>query len=858
MFQNLSIRAKFAAIIVIPIVALAAVVTAQVRSNVSSALAARDTASLASFAVQASDLIRELQVERDLSAPYLTSANKQLPLGFHATMGTNLTMQRQVVDGLLREFRSGTVPVLAQAGDRRVKESLDAAVAKLGRLEQVRREVSAGQADFRSVFGYYSDTIGDLIAVIGRVTANTTSRELANDTAAFVALARVQDLDARIRGYLAALLGQTRASQADLAQVASLSDSRELWFTQFLQSADARQQRLYRDTVTGLLVDRADNAKNKLLGLIKPASALGGGTGQSGQGADVDLTQIDPTIWLTFQSPKIDLVRQVEIGIAADVTAAANAAERAAVRRAVTEAALIGVVLLLMILLSLTIARSMERPLQRLTRAALDVANRQLPDAVERLQQSADPEAFDLASQPAPIAVAARDEIGKAVYAFNAIHQVALRVAVEQAGLRRSIGDMFLNMARRSETLIDRQLELIEVLESNEADPDRLEELFKLDHLATRMRRNAEDLIVLSGTKQEVNRWSLAMPLVDVVRAAVAEVEEYQRVELLPLAERQVPGHAAVDVIHLLAELIENATSFSPPNTSVHVGGQEVASGYVLEVEDRGFGMSDDELVRANERLANPPTIDFALSRVLGLYVVAKLAQRHGIKVQLRHSWYGGITALVLLPSAVMLRPEPDKLTPALSGGPSTGGLPPQLGSPVAAPQAGPARGHTPIFEETRSAWFQAADSGSPFPQPQRRSPRARAAQPSQVGDPAPASLGQLEQPELVPLDAAEGGAPADDRTVAGAHPQAAAAASAAQPPTGAGLPRRVPQADLAPGLAAEEPGRAHPDGPAPAPGLGRSPEEVRSMLSNYRAGWERGRHTASGERGGSPGGERR
>jgi signal transduction histidine kinase len=857
MFQNLSIRAKFAAIIVIPVVALAAVVTAQVRSNVSSALAARDTASLASFAVQASDLIRELQVERDLSAPYLTSANKHLPLGFHATMGTNLTMQRQVVDGLLREFRSGTVTVLAQAGDRRVKESLDAAVEKLGRLEQVRSEVSAGQADFRSVFGYYSDTIGDLIAVIGRVTANTTSRELANDTAAFVALARVQDLDARIRGYLAALLGQTRASQADLAQVASLSDSRDLWFVQFLQSADARQQRLYRDTVTGLLVDRADNAKNKLLGLIKPASALGGGTGQSDQGADVDLTQIDPTIWLTYQSPKIDLVRQVEVGIAADVTAAANAAERAAVRRAVTEAVLIGVVLLLMILLSLTIARSMERPLQRLTHAALDVANRQLPDAVERLQQSADPEAFDLASQPAPIAVVARDEIGKAVYAFNAIHQVALRVAVEQAGLRRSIGDMFLNMARRSETLIDRQLELIEALESNEADPDRLEELFKLDHLATRMRRNAEDLIVLSGAKQEVNRWSQAMPLVDVVRAAVAEVEEYQRVENLPLGERQVRGHAAVDVIHLLAELIENATSFSPPNTPVHVGGQEVASGYVLEVEDRGLGMSDDELVRANERLTNPPTIDFALSRVLGLHVVAKLAQRHGIKVQLRHSWYGGITALVFLPSAVMHWPEPDKLTPALSGGPSTGGLPPQLGPPVAAPQAGPARGHTPIFEETRSAWFQAANSGSPFPQPQRRSARARPPQPSQVGDPAPASLGQLEQPELVPLDAAEGGGPADDHTVAGAHPQAAAAASAAQPPTGAGLPRRVPRAHLAPGLAAEEPGRAHPDGPAPAPGLGRSPEEVRSMLSNYRAGWERGRHTASDERGG-PGGERR
>ena len=155
------------------------------------------------------------------------------------------------------------------------------------------------------------------------------------------------------------------------------------------------------------------------------------------------------------------------------------------------------------------------------------------------------------------------------------------------------------------------------------------------------MRRNAEDLIVLSEA-EPARRWSQPVPLVDVVRAALAEVEDYNRVELLPIDDIGVAGQAVSDVVHLLAELIENATSFSPPGTKVQVAGQQVSNGYVLEIEDRGLGMSDDELVEANERLANPPMVDFALSRMLGLYVVARLAQRYNIKVQLRHSWYGG------------------------------------------------------------------------------------------------------------------------------------------------------------------------------------------------------------------------
>jgi hypothetical protein len=166
------------------------------------------------------------------------------------------------------------------------------------------------------------------------------------------------------------------------------------------------------------------------------------------------------------------------------------------------------------------------------------------------------------------------------------------------------------------------------------------------------MRRNAEDLIVLSGA-EPARRWTQPVPLPDVVRAAVGEVEDYRRVELLAIPEIGVAGHVVADVVHLLAELIENAASFSPPNTPVHVGGSDAASGHVLEIEDRGIGMSDEELLRANERITHPPAVNFAPSPLLGLQVVGMLGQRHGIKVQLRHSWYGGVTALVLLPGTI-------------------------------------------------------------------------------------------------------------------------------------------------------------------------------------------------------------
>ena len=228
-----------------------------------------------------------------------------------------------------------------------------------------------------------------------------------------------------------------------------------------------------------------------------------------------------------------------------------------------------------------------------------------------------------------------------------------IRDVTEQAALRKSIGDLLHNLARRSQGLVDRQLELIDELERSEVDPDRLDELFRMDHLATRMRRNVENLIVLSGVDQR-RRWSESVPLRDVVEAAVAEVEEYSRVQVAGIHDLTLSGQAASDVAHLLAELVENATSFSSPSTIVEVSGGPTGNGYVLEIEDHGIGMSDAELAEANRRLAEPLAADVAMSRMMGFHVVGRLAARHGIRVQLRHCWFGGIAALVLLPAVLL------------------------------------------------------------------------------------------------------------------------------------------------------------------------------------------------------------
>src|ERR1700722_13583353 len=323
---------------------------------------------------------------------------------------------------------------------------------------------------------------------------------------------------------------------------------------------------------------------------------------------------------------------------AATTVLKANAQPAIDAKRRVWVTAAVGVAgLILTLLVTILLGRSINRRLATLRRSALTLAEEQLPSVVARLRRG---ESVDVAAEAPPIRVG-NDEIGQVGQAIDAVRQTAIRSAVEEARVRQGVNDMFRNLARRNQSLLQRQLTVLDEAERRATDPDVLEDLFKMDHLTTRMRRHAEGLIILSGAPPG-RSWSAPVKLIDVMRGAVAEVEDYARVVVTTQSRAALSGSAVTDLIHLLAELIENATSLSPPFTQVKVGGESVANGFAIEIEDRGLGMVPQRLRDLNERLANPPDLNPANTEQLGLFVVGQLARRHRINVILRPSPYGG------------------------------------------------------------------------------------------------------------------------------------------------------------------------------------------------------------------------
>jgi signal transduction histidine kinase len=324
--------------------------------------------------------------------------------------------------------------------------------------------------------------------------------------------------------------------------------------------------------------------------------------------------------------------------------------------------------LVLTLIVTLLLSRSINRRLTALRRSALTLAQEQLPSVVSRLRRG---ESVDVAAEAPPLRVG-NDEIGQVGQAIDTVRQTAIRAAVDEARVRQGVNDMFRNLARRNQSLLQRQLTVLDEAERRTTDPDVLEDLFRLDHLTTRMRRHAEGLIILSGAPPG-RSWSAPVKLIDVMRGAVAEVEDYARVTVSTTARMSLSGSAVTDVIHLLAELIENATTLSPPFTQVRVSGETVANGFAIEIEDRGLGMTPQRLQELNERLASPPDINPANTEQLGLFVVGQLARRHGIRVVLRPSPYGGTAAVALIPPALIVEDTPAAIT--------AGGAPTNRGS---------------------------------------------------------------------------------------------------------------------------------------------------------------------------------
>jgi signal transduction histidine kinase len=568
----------------------------------------------------------------------------------------------------------------------------------------------------------------------------------------------------------------------------------------------------------------------------------------------------------------------------------------------------------------------MVRPLRRLRAGALEVAGMRLPETVRKMSEEGASTQLDVE----PIDVDSTDEIGEVARAFDQVHREAVRLAANEAALRGNVNAMFVNLSRRSQSLVERQIRLIDDLEQGEQDSERLANLFQMDHLATRMRRNSENLLVLAG--HEVSRrWSGPVGLVDVLRAAVSEIEQYERVSLTVQPGIAVRGQAVNDVVHLLAELAENATSFSAAQTPVAVSGHLLNSGGVLlDITDQGVGMGAEEMAHANWRLDNPPVVDVAVSRRMGLFVVARLAARHGIRVRLRPASMGGLTALVWLPDEVVAQettvapaglrrfevtpgpesepdsparladwPEPDQpedrsaameaVNAALT--PKFAPLRPDLGDTGAFSVADADTGTLPAGDADTSTLPAAVDydalasaASSPGQAPSLSAPadgddgpatdhsldslrvptfgtEATQAAQHDVIVPPPASLGEENRLPIFESvesdwfrrgrhttdDAATAGtegasAPASSEWVSPADLGWEAAEMAHAPVTGgttvAGLPKRVPQANLVPGGVG---GGSSSTSPAPA----RSAAQTRERLANFQRGVREGRAAA-------------
>ncbi|GGN37338.1 hypothetical protein GCM10010109_63200 [Actinoplanes campanulatus] len=814
-------------------------------------------------------LIGQLQRERHYSAIFQATTRPSK---------TELAQERVMTDRLVGEVRAAARKADASED---VTVRVDALLGELDKLGQIRREV-----DDRKTSYFYTaqdfDRIIESAFEVSRSAAvffhDRVDREVRGLISAFRGLEYMSRIDALLAGANAAGRVDAKTRETLILYVGTFRYLINAGVADMPERAKGDYARL----ITHPSFVKIDELTNALL-----AERYAGGP-----------PPVNGVTWQAeydFVSQEMrDFTMRVVDDVAEDATPyAIDIIGKLAV------GALLGVVALGMsIYVSVRLGRSIVGRLIRLRRDALELASERLPSVVRRLQRG---EIVDVEVETPPLEYGL-DEIGQLGHAFNDVQRTAVHSAVEEANVRRGINEVFLNIARRSQTLLHRQLSLLDRMERRETDPQELEDLYRVDHLATRMRRHAEDLVILAGAAPG-RGWRNPVPMIDVIRGAISEVEDYKRVDIRSIPTAALFGRAVGDVIHLLAELIENAASYSPPHTRVQVIGQMLPNGYAVEIEDRGLGMSPEALEQTNHRLAEPPDFDPADSARLGLFVVAQLAHRHGIRVSLRASAYGGVTAVALIPG--------DLVTGGPGGGrrPTNGSTPgPLVGTGTEDPSGSLAAlqwqgsgelkqittpGRRATVEDEKPAHDgvtvnghhrAAAELTGPAPSTvatelsaeglvQRRRTRKSATPP-----PATPPTDVADQTiDLSVLDELAAGLPAAPRSVPrNSAPPALDAPPASDVPDldvpdlevpdleapdldapsiedaeatvplpelsgDDGLPRRVRQASLAPQLR-QAPPAEEPPSTAPA----RSPEQVRTLMSALQLGTTRGRVDAA------------
>jgi signal transduction histidine kinase len=788
---NWPVLVKIGAVLVVPVVGAVVLGVLRVQEDVILASSYGDVERFAALRTELVSTLTTIQRERNFAVQL-----PELAVGYdQQTKSVDVGVQK--LDTLVRD-----TPALG------VTTATDYASLKkaFGTFTDLRQQVKAG-AESAIVLTGYNNVTQAVLDFDRTLVGRFPDQELTGYAAALfdlqstreqVTLQQALVLGAIRRGELTVIEGE-QLIQADVRRADRVGDVHNVAPTDLWQA--------YLDNVKGPDVDTRQD-------LVNLASA-----GRRGSGKPI--MPFSGEQWNRVSDTTSGLLAQVTRTAATKLKDASAALKDATSTRAGTQTVVLLAIVLLAAFIGSIIGSYLLRSLKTLRTTALDVASTRLPEAVAAIREGRKAEIE-------PVPVTTREEFGQLARAFDTVHNQAVKSAEEEAKLRGNLRDIFVNLSRRSQSLVERQLKLMEQLEQKEDDPDQLANLFKLDHLATRMRRNNENLVVLSGAELG-RRFTDHVPLSRVLRAAVSEVEHYERAVVQSAPRVDVLGYAAGDLVRSIAELVENATAFSPPGTDVVIRAKRNDDGSVLiEVVDEGIGMGDPELADANGRLSAGGGVDAPVSRQMGLFVVGSLANRHRITVTLaRREGEGeeGLIASVHVPGELIAVPKQaaNKLSGTLDPEPAT----PAVAPPKELTLAGQLKSvgifvelpELPVAKSPAGILFEAANPVDPHPAP------------------AQEGFTWLNRSGSVTSPAARSTEPArTTSTPAPAAPPAAQRASAPvpRPPTPpqqpGELPKRVPQANLlAP--AARTPRPAAPSRRPP------NAEHARGFMSSFQAG---------------------
>ncbi len=600
---------KLGAVLLIPLFSFLVIAGVQVGSSVASASTLDNFAEHVSLGRQVTHLVHELQRERDRTTGMLASLGSP---GNPSRDVSHLNPEWTAVDRATEEMRAAVRPLL---GDQALAATYAQADALLAQVPQLREGATKGWLRTHAAFETYTRTIASLQALLPASIEVSGDPTVARVVRGYTYLSLAKELTAQVRGHLFIVCSGGAFLPGEFERIADVRAEAQSAIQRFRDGADPSQVAQFDDTVTGQAVSNASRLLQTIVGNAR-AAEIG----------------VEAQQWWLASTTQLELMRTVEQTLLENATSGVLAASGSQWRSTILGTIATLTLLLVTVLASVVIGRGMATSLRSLREQALQVAQQKLPNVIQQLRASP-------TSAPRlrvdPIVIHARDEVGEVAEAFTAVHRSAVRLAAEQAHMRRNVNDILIKLARRSQTLVERQLKLLDKMESTETNPEQLANLFRLDHLATRLRRNDENLLVLAegdssrGQDQPVD-------LNTVVMAATAEIEHYPRVRHEVHDSVYIVGYAVTDLVHLIAELLENATNFSPPDTTVQLTAlSEPDGGAELVITDSGIGMPREAILDANRQLAAPMSIDISAAERMGHVVVGHLAKRHDIRVSL-------------------------------------------------------------------------------------------------------------------------------------------------------------------------------------------------------------------------------